>query len=293
MRAKETNSEAKHQFSVGNRAVLMKVQSPHKWWSTLKSVVFGTSSSLPLLVNEGGGLVCESVGKADLLSDYFDSRQSRVAVDLPLTCHPSPSLITFAFRSREVGRLLLDLDPYGGTDRLGMFHFFVKKTADGMASSLSVVFWRLVRLGSRPPFWRQANVTPIPKGPASSSVDNYRPISITSVLYTVFERLVSVRLGRFMDSNGVLPTTQFAYRKGLGTCNALLRMSNTLQCALESGQEARIVQIDFSLAFDRVNHKGILYRLCCVCIGGSVLSILTQFLSNRSQHIIMDVVGAN
>ena len=58
--------------------------------------------------------------------------------------------------------------------------------------------------------------------------------------------------------------------------------------ALESGQEARITQIDFSTAFDRVNHQGILYKLCSVGIGGSVLSILTQFLSNRSQHVIVD-----
>ena len=116
VRANETYSEAKRQFGYRNRAVLINVQSPHRWWSTLKSVVFGTSSSLPPLVNEGGGLVCESVGKADLLLDHFDSKQSREAVDLPLTCHPSLSLTTFAFRSREVRRLLLDLDPYGGTD---------------------------------------------------------------------------------------------------------------------------------------------------------------------------------
>ena len=43
-----------------------------------------------------------------------------------------------------------------------------------------------------------------------------------------------------MESCGVLPTTQFAYRKGLGTCDALLCVSHTLQSALESGQEARI-----------------------------------------------------
>ena len=55
---------------------------------------------MPPLVREGGGLVCESVGKADLLSDHFDSKQSREAVDISLTCHhPSPSLPTFAFRS--------------------------------------------------------------------------------------------------------------------------------------------------------------------------------------------------
>ena len=86
MRANETSSEAKRQFCDGKRDVLMNIQS------TLKSAVFGSSSSLPPLIREGGGLVCESVGKADLLSDHFDSKQSMEAVDLPLTCHPSPSL---------------------------------------------------------------------------------------------------------------------------------------------------------------------------------------------------------
>ena len=80
-----------------------------------------------------------------------------------------------------------------------------------------------------------------------------------------------------MERSGVLPTTQFAYRKGLGTCDAVVCMSHTLQSALKSGQEARIVQIDFSVAFDKVNHLGIIYKLYSAGIGGSALSILTQF----------------
>ena len=145
VKANETYSEARHQFSDRNRDVLMNVQSPHKWWSTLKFAVFGSSSALPPLDSEGGGLVCESISKADRLSDHFDSKQSREAVDLPLTCRPSPSLTTFALRLREVRRLLLDLNPYGGTDPLGMFHFFLYRTADVMAPHHSVVFRRLVR----------------------------------------------------------------------------------------------------------------------------------------------------
>ena len=128
---------------------------------------------MPQLVSDRGGLVCESVGKADLLSDHFDIKQSREAVDLPLTCHPSPSFTTFAFKSRDVRRLILDLDPYGGTDTLGMFSLFLKRTAAVMAPRFSVVFWWIVRLGSFPACWRKANVTPIPKGPQSSSVANY------------------------------------------------------------------------------------------------------------------------
>ena len=75
LRANGTYSEAKHQFSVRNIDVLMNVLSLHKWWSTLKSAVFGSSSSLPPQVGPGGGLVYESVGKANLLSDHFDSKQ--------------------------------------------------------------------------------------------------------------------------------------------------------------------------------------------------------------------------
>ena len=48
------------------------------------------------------------------------------------------------------------------------------------------------------------------------------------------------------------------------------------------------MQIDFSAAFDRTNHLGMLYKLCSVDIGGSVLSILTQFLSNRSEQVMVD-----
>ena len=69
-----------------------------------------------------------------------------------------------------------------------------------------------------------------------------------------------------MERRGVLPITQFAYRKGLGSCDAVLCMSYTQQSALECGQEARIIQINFSVAFDKVNHQGILYKLCSVDI---------------------------
>ena len=65
-------------------------------------------------------------------------------------------------------------------------------------------------------------------------------------------------------------------------------MAQTLQSALEIRQEARIVQIDFTAAFDRVNHRGILIKLCSVGVGGSVLSVLTQFLFNRSQYVMVD-----
>ena len=85
-----------------------------------------------------------------MLSAHLDGEQSRDPVDLPSICHPSPSLTTFAFMSPEVKRLLLDLDSYGGTDPLGMFPLFLKKTDVVLSYRLAVVIRRLLRLGSFP-----------------------------------------------------------------------------------------------------------------------------------------------
>ena len=108
-----------------------------------------------------------------------------------------------------------------------LFILFLKRTSEVLALRLAVVFRRLLRLGRFPVCWRVANVTPIPKGPPSSSASNYRPISLTPTLPKVFERLVSVCLRRFMECRGVLPTTHFAYRKGLDTCDVLLCVAHT------------------------------------------------------------------
>ena len=96
-----------------------------------------------------------------MLSAHFDGKQSRDPVDLPSTYHPSSSLTTFAFGSREVNRILPDLDSYGGTDPLGMFPLFLKRTAEVLPPRITVVFRQLLRLGSFPICWRVANVTPI------------------------------------------------------------------------------------------------------------------------------------
>ena len=68
----------------------------------------------------------------------------------------------------------------------------------------------------------------------------------------------------------MLRTSQFAYRKGRGTCDALLCVAHTLQNDLEMGQEASIVQIDFSVAFDRLTIRGfssssVLWELVVQC----------------------------
>jgi hypothetical protein len=151
----------------------------------------------------------------------------------------------------------------------------------------------MLRQGSFPQCWRIAHVTPIPKGSSSPSPSQYRPISITSVLSKVYERLIASRLGSFLERSGALPDAQYGFRKGLGTCDALLHVSGIIQHALDCGHEARIVQVDLSAAFDRVNHAALLFKLQSVGVGGCVLSVISQFLSDRKQCVVVDGSSSN
>ena len=68
--------------------------------------------------------------------------------------------------------------------------------------------------------------------------------------------------------NNLSPNQQFGFCKGLGACDAVLTISDNVQRALDSGFEARMVGLDFSAAFDRVNHNALIYKLRLLSIGG-------------------------
>ena len=79
----------------------------------------------------------------------------------------------FIIRTSVLLRLLLDLDTCGGVDPLGAFLLFLKSVADIIALKLSIIFRRLICLGSFRECWRSANVMAITKGPPSPDKENY------------------------------------------------------------------------------------------------------------------------
>ncbi len=120
---------------------------------------------------------------------------------------------------------------------------------------------------------------------------NYRPISITPLLSRIFEHVISSRLSRSLEHSHLIPANnQFAYRKNLGTTDALLSIPHKIQQALDRGHGARVIQLDFFVAFDRVNHAGLLMKLQSFGVGGPVLSILTQFLTDCTHRVCVDSI---
>ena len=79
-------------------------------------MIFGASSSLPLLVDRGGRLVWSADEKASLFSSHFDAKQCTDSFHQPYSCETCLVLCSVAFRSSFVRSLLLDLDPDAGND---------------------------------------------------------------------------------------------------------------------------------------------------------------------------------
>ena len=99
-----------------------------------------------------------------------------------------------------------------------------------------------------------------------------------------------MHLGRFLERSGVLSFHQYSYRKSLDTCDALLDIVCAGQMELDRGGELALVQIDFSAAFDRVNHRGLVSKLREAGVSGMILKVFQTFLSSRTQRVKVDGV---
>ena len=227
--------------------------------------------------------------KSNLLANKFDEKQSSEILDLPQSCYPEAKLTSIAFRSRELEDLMLNLDPYGGAGPDEIFPLFFIKTAHFLAPKVSVIFRKLIKNGKFSLVWRGGDISPMPKsGTPGSCSSDYRPISITPILSKLFERLLAKRLNNYAENNNFFPCQQFGFRKGLGACDAVLTLSDRIQKALDAGSEARMVGLDFSAAFDRVNHQALIHKLRLLGIGGQFLNIIIEFLFNRKQRVVVD-----
>ena len=81
---------------------------------------------------------------------------------------------------------------------------------------------------------------------------------------------------------------QFSFCKGLGRCDAVLTITSIVQKALDYDREVHTVGLNFSAAFDRVNHEALVFKLRQLGLGGAFLSILIEFLTGRVQRVVVD-----
>ena len=117
-------------------------------------------------------------------------------------------------------------------------------------------------------------------------IGDNRHISLTHVLSKTFGKIVAEKLSHFRR----LPAFLFSVfvLGGLGTCNVLLTLSGHLQAALDRRVEKRLIKLDCSAIFDRVNQYGLLYKMRSIVVWRQYLSMESEFVSDRRQRVWLD-----
>ena len=130
-----------------------------------------------------------------------------------------------------------------------------------------------------------AKVIALHKGGSKTDVTNYRPISLLTSFSKVFEKLMHHRLLEFLQVNGSLYENQYGFRPGRSCEQALLDAQSYLLNNLSKNQVSLLLLIDFSKAFDMVDHKILLEKLAHYGIRGIALDWLKSYLTNRKQFV--------
>lgn len=135
---------------------------------------------------------------------------------------------------------------------------------------------------------KRAKVVVIYKSGDKNNFSNYRPISILPIFSKALEKIISVRINSFCDKHSILSTQQFGFRKGRSTELALLAQKEIILQSFEDNKLTMGIFIDFSKAFDSLNHRSLLLKLEYYGFRGVVLELFRSYLENREQCVLIN-----
>ena len=185
----------------------------------------------------------------------------------------------------EVGKLCRDLDPSKGPGFDSIAPAMIRHVSDQMSVPLSRLINACIQAGYFPDFWKVARVTPIFKAGDPTSFGNYRPISVLPVFSKIFERIIQERLVSFLNGQGQLFNAQYGFCRGHSTSMAIIDLVENIRAAWERGEHCLGVFIDFSKAFDTVDHGILLAKMEHYGIRGTPKNLIGSYLSNRKQYV--------
>ena len=184
----------------------------------------------------------------------------------------------------EISRIISSLknSSYGiGSPNTILF----KKIGIVLAPIISSLINECFLTGTFPSILKSACITPVLKGGEVSSLTNYRPISILSLLSKIFEKCIHVRLTKFINKNGILNSNQYAYQKGISTTDAIINLTEEIYKNLNNKLYCTALFIDLRKAYDTVNHAILFKKLERYGLRGVVLDLFKSYLSSRSQCV--------
>ena len=264
--------------------------NPRQFWQWINSLK-GYRCPIPPL-HDSGIVFTKDSDKATLFNRYFCSvftkeDCSNLHTLTPETSHPTIA-DTFNISPDDVYRELcrLNVKKACGPDSITPFLF--KAAAEHISVPLSHLFNQSLSTGTLPFDWVSGNVVPIHKQNDKHVPGNYRPISLTSIVIKVFERILHRYLVSALESHHLLSSSQFGFRAKRSTTSLLVDAVDDWSLCLEQRGTVHCLLLDFAKAFDSVPHERLLLKLSSLGIHGNLLKWLRFFLTQRKQRVVIN-----
>jgi exonuclease III len=274
-----------------------------KSWATIKDIINKnkkkTHKITKLTIN--GNPVDDSQEIADNFCKFFtnigpilDSKIPKTNID-PINFIPKNYTINLFLQpvtSIEIDKIVDNLKNCAlGWDQFPSAIFKENKNI------LSPILTHIINLsfsqGIFPSELKIGNIIPIFKAGDSDSIGNYRPVSLLSTVSKVFERAFYKRLASFMTTQKILYELQFGFREKHSTQMAIIKLLDDIIYSLNRGEYAAGIFLDFSKAFDTVNHNILLKKLDHYGVRGIPNNWVRSYLTNRTQFCTYDGKSSN
>lgn len=207
---------------------------------------------------------------------------------LPLPSSVSSPLLHFHLAScspREIIKIVghLQNKSSSGEDSIPMT--VVKKVIHLIAEPLSFIFNTSFKSSTFPMLFKSALVTPIHKKGSMTDINNFRPISLLNSFSKILEKIVASRLMCYLEDCKLLTESQFGFRPGRSTSDAVSYFLQKLDSIISSGQHAIAIFCDLTKAFDCVDHSLLLSKLPSFGLNEPSVRWFSSYLSCRQQQV--------
>ena len=156
----------------------------------------------------------------------------------------------------------------------------LKNCKTALAKPLLILWRDNLDKGTTPKLLKTSYITPLFKGGDQGIPANYRPVALTSQITKVFEKkILRGKLQTFYEDNNLYNNSQHGFRKGRSCLSQLLQHTERLLSHIENGENVDVIYLDFSKAFDKVDHTILLNKLERNGVKGKILEWIKSFLT--------------